>query len=98
MDHERHHSGVERPIGEPAERLAQVVDSDIEVVPAACAGEPHHLGALVQPHDLGTTREQLLGVEARPAANVEDSTSPHLSEDLENGRTIVEGVVRAAFA
>src|SRR5262245_34913691 len=97
MDHERHDRGVEVAVGQPIERRTQVVYAHVEPVGASTAGEAHHLGALVEPDDLGPAIEELRRVEPGSATGVEDPESLYVPEESENRGAVIERVVGAVL-
>jgi hypothetical protein len=93
VDHEGQEGGVEAPVIEPVERSLQVVHANVEPIPDPPTGETNHLRALIEADDLGSARDQLLGVEPWAASGVQDPLILHITEERENGRAIVERVV-----
>ena len=67
--------------------------ANVEAIPDSPTCETNHLRALIEADDLGPACDELLGVEAWAASGVQDPLSLHVTEELENGRAMVERVV-----
>jgi hypothetical protein len=69
--------------------------------PRACASpqtfgrQPNHLAALVEAHHVGTPSGQLLRIDTRATAGVENSLATNLAEQLKHRRPVVVRVVGA---
>ena len=95
FDRQRAQGQVDTLIGQPIDRITQVVHAELTLA-YSCPADLHHPRAVVEPHHLRPATDQFGSIKAWAARCVKDPLAPHISQQRQAGRPVVAGVIEPA--
>lgn len=98
MKHQRHDRSVDGLVGEPVQGVAKIVDPKVGHTAYSLTSKLYQLCAAIEANDVGPPMGQLGRIQTGAAADVQDPTPRHVTEQTQHGRTVVVGVVSTVFS